>query len=306
MIFRPAVEAELARVLPLVVADPACALTADTYRARLADGEYRLDHTWIAEDASTVLAVAIWWGDTRPEALDAVFVHASVHDPAALAGDLLAAAGEQADFHLLLPRDWRNQPDVAAAVAWRREAAGRAGLVASLERLRYEWTPGVGLPAPSGRLSFRAEPDDEVFVDLFRQVLAGSLDTTSGREAARVGAAAQARNDVAFYRDAMLGDRSWWRIGEAPDGKVIGFGVPSRNRAFPVVGYLGVLPEHRGHRYADDILGEITRILASETAPKRIRADTDSTNTPMAAAFERAGYRNYACRLVLSAPGPRR
>jgi RimJ/RimL family protein N-acetyltransferase len=69
-----------------------------------------------------------------------------------------------------------------------------------------------------------------------------------------------------------------------------------------VVGYLGVVPEHRGHGYADDILAEITRILADEAGAEVIRADTDLANAPMAASFERAGYRNFSRRLVFSAP----
>jgi hypothetical protein len=59
----------------------------------------------------------------------------------------------------------------------------------------------------------------------------------------------------------------------------------------------------RGHRYIDDILAEITRFHAANGA-HRITATTDMTNLPMAAAFERAGYRNYETGLVLS--GPRR
>jgi RimJ/RimL family protein N-acetyltransferase len=148
---------------------------------------------------------------------------------------------------------------------------------------------------------FRAEPDDEVFVDLFRRALTGTLDETSRKEAAQIGFEAQARDEVAFYRDTMLGKRSWWRIAQTPDGDVVGFGLPSRNHAFPVVGYLGVLPEHRGHGYGDEILAEITRVLVAEVDVERIRADTDLTNVPMAAAFERVGYRNFARRLVLSA-----
>ena len=60
----------------------------------------------------------------------------------------------------------------------------------------------------------------------------------------------------------------------------------------------------RGHRYIDDILAEITRFHAAKGA-HRITATTDMTNRPMAAAFERAGYRNYEVRLVLSAPADR-
>ncbi|MCG6498028.1 GNAT family N-acetyltransferase [Kitasatospora sp. A2-31] len=317
MTVRPTTPSDLDRVLPLIVPDPATGLTADTYRTRLADGEYRTDWTWVAEDApgGPPLALAVWWGDPDgdlPDALDAVFVHDSVRsaaDRTDLAAQLLTAAhtayaGAGADaapeYHLVLPGDWRDRPETVAAVAWRREAARRAGLPVGLERLRYEWTPPAGLPEPSGRLLLQPEPDDEVFVDLFRRVLVGTLDTDSRKEAERLGAEAQARADVAFYRDTMLGDRSWWRIARTPDGEPVGFGIPSRNHAFPVVGYLGVVPEHRGRRYGDDILAEITRILAAETAPERVRADTDLVNAPMAAAFDRLGYRNDTRRLVLS------
>ena len=81
-----------------------------------------------------------------------------------------------------------------------------------------------------------------------------------------------------------------------------GFGIPSQNTDYPVVGYLGVLPEHRGRGYVDQILAEITRILVAETGATAIRADTDLENRPMADAFERAGYRIHGRRLVLSAP----
>lgn len=318
MIFRPTTPSELDRFLPLVRADAAGGMTADTYTARLAAGEYRPDWTWIAEDApgATPLALAVWWGDPDedlPGALDGLFVHDAVRSEAErtdLAAGLLsaghaahAAAGASAapEYHLSLPGDWHDRPDTAEAVAWRQEAARRAGLPVTLERLRYEWTPGDGLPEPTGRLLFAAEPDDEVFVGLFRRVLTDTLDAATRREAEHIGPEAQAREDVAFYRDTMPGDRSWWRIARTPDGEPVGFGLPSRNHSFPVVGYLGVLPEHRGHGYGAEILAEITRILVAETGPEKVRADTDLTNLPMAAAFARVGYRNDARRLVLSA-----
>jgi RimJ/RimL family protein N-acetyltransferase len=301
------------------------------YRVRAAHGEYRPEWTWIAEQPGSsgtressgtgessdgrVLAVGIWWGhpgQAAPETLDGLFAHDDLppRDRAAVAAELIAAAhraftaagGPVPDFHLMLPGDWRGQHAVVTALTWRWEAAVRAGLTEELERLRFEWTKAAGVPATEGRLTFRAEPDDEVFVELFRAVLEGSLDATTTKAASALGPQTQARLDVAFYRDKMHGDRDWWRIAQTRDGQPVGFGVPSRNAEVPVVGYLGVLPEHRGHGYIGDILAEITRILVAEAGADTIQADTDLANQPMAAAFERAGYRNFARRVVLSAP----
>jgi RimJ/RimL family protein N-acetyltransferase len=321
VIVRAATAADLARIAPLVVADPACPLTIADYRHRAAHGEYRPEWTWIAEQPASgksekpVLAAGIWWGhpgQAAPETLDGLFAHNDLpsEDRPAVAGELIAAAhrafvaagGPVPDFHLMLPGDWRGQRAVLTALAWRWEAAVRAGLTEELERLRFEWTTAAGLPASSGRLTFRAEPDDEVFVRLFREVLDGSLDATTTKAASAVGPQLQARLDVAFYRDKMHGDRGWWRVAQTRDGQPVGFGVPSRNSDVPVVGYLGVLAEHRGHGYVGDIVAEITRILVTEAGADTIQADTDLANRPMAAAFERAGYQNFARRVVLSAP----
>ncbi|MFD0350519.1 GNAT family N-acetyltransferase [Kitasatospora aburaviensis] len=322
MIVRPTAPSDLDRVLPLIVPDPATGLTADTYRTRLADGEYRPDWTWVAEDApgGAPLALAVWWGDPDgdlPDALDAVFVHDSVQsaaDRTDLAAQLLTAAhaayaGAGADaapeYHLVLPGDWRDRPEAVAAVAWRREAARRAGLPAGLERLRYEWTPrpasrsrpavSSSTPSPTTRSSSTCS--------------AGSWWAPSTPTPARRPNASAPRPRPAPTSPSTATPCSATAPGGASPARPTASrsaSASSRNHAFPVVGYLGVVPEHRGRRYGDDILAEITRILAAETAPERVRADTDLTNTPMAAAFDRLGYRNDTRRLVLSPTEPDR
>ena len=336
MIFRPIERSDLDRLRPLLVPDPASPLSATQFQVRFEAGEYRPAWTWIADESPGTAsrpaggpdgpaALAIWWGTAReslPAALDGLFAGdppepgraageaASAADRAGLAADLLTAAhrafaqaglDRPPDFHIFLPPHWRDRPDVTAALNWRLEAARRAGLTGIIERLRYEWTPAAGVPEPAGRLTFRAEADDEVFTGLFSRVLAGTLDAKSRQAAEASGARTQASRDVAFYRDHMSGQRSWWRVAETPEGELAGFGVPSRNSDVPVVGYLGVMPEHRGHGYADEILAEITRILVAEAGATTIHADTDVANSPMAAAFARAGYRPTGRRLVLSA-----
>ena len=68
--------------------------------------------------------------------------------------------------------------------------------------------------------------------------------------------------------------QEWWRIALRPDGDPVGFVIPARNSYQPIIGYIGVLPAHRGNGYIDDLLAEGTRILAAHDVP-RIRAATD-------------------------------
>jgi RimJ/RimL family protein N-acetyltransferase len=332
VVLRRARPSDLDGVAALIAPDAATALTAAGFRSLLADGQYRAEWIWIAEGihgGPGPLAAAIWWGPSNgatPRALDALYVREPVEDAEddaadsdaadedaariGLAAELLSAAHRSfaAEYDLaappsygaFVPGDWHDRPEVLKALTWRRKAAERAGLGVLLERLHYEWTPRAGLPKPGDRLTFRREPDDEVFADVLARVVRGSLDKHSTQQAAELGPEAYARADVAFYRDRMLGERGWWLIATDRDGETVGFGIPSRNPKHAVVGYLGVVPEQRGHGYIDEILAEITRILATEAGADAIRADTDLANRPMAAAFERAGYRNIARRLVFS------
>lgn len=77
--------------------------------------------------------------------------------------------------------------------------------------------------------------------------------------------------------------------------------IPSATPYNRNVGYLGVVPTMRGRGYIDEILGEITRLHAADAA-ELITATTDTTNTPTAAALERAGYTNTEIRLIFEAP----
>jgi len=309
MRLRSITDADLDSVLACTSDEPVGWVEAGLLRRRLADGQYRRGLTWIAEDGDQILARAIWWlppGGAYPRALDCLLAVDSVPDRAGLAADLIRAAhgafGERGmrglpSYHIFLPTGWRERPEAVAALAWRQQAARSAGLTGELERLRYEWTPAAGLPARTGRLEFRPEPDDEVFLDAFRRVADGSLDATTVAGRAALGAERQARDAMRYYL-GMQGPRDWWRLAYTPQGGLAGLAIPSRNPDGPVVGYLGVVPELRGHGYVDDVLAEITHLLA-RTGAQQIQADTDVGNRPMAVAFERARYRNHAVRMVL-------
>jgi ribosomal protein S18 acetylase RimI-like enzyme len=315
MLFRSTVDADLDRVLACTVTEPVSWIQPDRHRRGLADRSHRDEWTWIAESGDRIVARAVWTGfpdADHPYGLDCVWVDDAITgaDRVDLAAGLLAAAhgafraaGMRAlpGCYLLLPGNSDGDPAVAAALSWRREAAARAGLTEPLRRLRYEWTPAAGVPEPPAGLAFRPEPDDEAFVAAFIRVAEGSLDVTTRRTVAAIGPERQAREDLDVYR-SLRGERSWWRLAHTADGRLAGFAIPSRgDDGTATVGYLGVVPELRGNGYVHDLLAEITRFHAAVGAP-RIMALTDETNLPMAAAFERAGYRAIGSWLILSEP----
>jgi RimJ/RimL family protein N-acetyltransferase len=251
-------------------------------------GQYRPEWTWVALRDGNVVARAAWWGgpdDDEPKALDWLDI-ADGEDDAAVA--LLQKAGFDAEYCLLLPPGWRDQPDVRAAAERRIDVAERAGMKPFVERLRYRWTPADGLPARPGRLVFRPEPDDERILDVLRQIVVGSLDAHERRTRDKDGIDAAARDELEFLH-WMPSPREWWRLAYTPDGDLVGLSVPGRNYAGPVIGIIGVVPGQRGHGYAYDLLVEATHLLVEEGVDA-ITAETDTTNTPMAANFAKAGY----------------
>ncbi len=295
MLIRHATPSELDDPAGFPVDDPVGHVGAERLRDEVSAGRYRPEWTWFAVDGRRIVARALWWGradSERPLTLDCLHVAPDVTDRAALAAELLARGhrelGTVPAYQLILPTS-RSVADPAGgpAVAWRSEAAKAAGLTEVVERLRFEWTPAAGVPAPSGRLSFRPASDEE-FHAAFRRVAVGSLDVVTQRDLASTDADTQARDDLDFYRSCP-GERSWWRLAESTCGGLVGLAVPSATPYDRNVGYLGVVPEHRGDGYVDDILAEITRLHAADGA-ERITATTDVPNTPMVAAFERAGY----------------
>ncbi|MBZ4018334.1 GNAT family N-acetyltransferase [Streptomyces purpurogeneiscleroticus] len=258
------------------------------YATVAAGGEYRPDWTWVALRDGVVVARAAWWAgpdDTRPIALDRLDF---APGEGAAAAELLRAASLSAEYVLMLPPGWRAQPDVRAAAEARMAVVRAAGLRPMVERFRYDWTPECGVPAAPGRLVFRPEPDDEVILDVLRQVERGSLDAHARQAVAAGGVEQAAREELEFFHWCPS-PRDWWRVAYTPEGKVVGLHVPARNHTSPVVGFIGVVPAQRGHGYAYDLLVDCTRHLAA-LGVDRIVAETDQHNTPMAAAFAKAGY----------------
>lgn len=271
----------------------------------LAAGRRRPEWMWVALRGDRLLARLGWWGqagDGTPFLLDIFDIDDGSGDrdrvdigvrllEAAMA-EVVPAGTRPPEYIRIVPSDWREGGAARRVVEDRMLALERVGARLFVERLRFQWLPGTPVPEPGGRLVFRPVRDTGEILDLMTRVLDGTLDAHSRDDLARMSPGEAA---VRHYEDELARYRSpqeWWRVAALPDGEPVGFVTPARNNYNHVIGYLAVLPEHRGNGYIDEILAEGTRILAARDVP-RIRAATDLGNTPMANAFLRLGYVNF-------------
>ncbi|MER5969882.1 GNAT family N-acetyltransferase [Streptomyces sp. NPDC002055] len=262
------------------------AVLGDTYGMAADGGQYRPEWTWVALRDGVVVARAAWWakpGDDEPIALD--WFDFTDHEAAV---QLLCAAPLHAEYSLLLPPGWRDEPDVRAAAEARTAAAEAAGLRKLVERYRYTWTPDCPLPERTGRLECRPEPDDDGIRGVVRRIQQGSLDAHDLNDIATHGRAG-AVEELLTVLSRLPSPRDWWRVAYDAAGEMVGFHVPARHPSGHCIGFIGVLPEQRGHGYAYDLLVECTQDLVARGAT-RIVAATDRGNFPMAEHFATAGY----------------
>jgi RimJ/RimL family protein N-acetyltransferase len=266
----------------------------DEFADDLDAGRRRPEWMWMALRGDQLMARAAWWGDRDPELLDVFDIADGAVDEGialleAALGAVVPAGRTPPEYIRFVPPDWREQPESRRLVEERLAAIARMGAQPLVERLRLEWRPGTPIAAPSGRLLFRQTHGRDEMVALMTRVLDGTLDAHSRDDLARMtpaeAAAAHYDRELAEYPSPQ----EWWRVATLPDGEPVGFVTPARNAYNAVIGYIAVLPEHRGNGYIDELLAEGTRILAAKDVP-RIRASTDVGNVPMAAAFSRAGY----------------
>jgi GNAT superfamily N-acetyltransferase len=258
-------------------------------RERNRHTRYRPDWKRVALRDGRVVARAAWWA--RPEDTEPLLINwFDVAEGEEEAGaELLRSAPWHVDeLELDLPAGWRDDPDLRTAAETRFTAAGKAGYELLVERYNYRWTPECGLPERPGRLVFTAEPDDSVFLDILRGINSATLDAHARRAVEKGGVELAAREDLEIFH-WFPSPREWWQLARTRDGEPVGIHIPARNPSGPCIGFIGVLPEQRGHGYAYDLLVECTHFLVEQGA-ESIAAATDQGNFPMAGHFTRAGY----------------
>jgi len=271
----------------------------------LAQGRRRPEWMWVATSGDRLLARASWWGrpgGLGPDVLDVFDLDDTLDADAAIEvgtrllqtalAAVVPAGSTPPEYGRYIPPDWRDDRAARRVVESRMSVLAGLGATPLVERLRLEWRAGSPVPSPSERLRFRSVSGREELVALMEPVLQATLDAHSRADLQTMSPADVAAKhfDDEFAR--FSSPRDWWQVGELEEGEPVGFVVPARNTYHAIIAYVGVLPEHRGNGYIDDLLGQGTRFLAGQDAP-RIRASTDVGNIPMAQAFARAGYVNF-------------
>ncbi|WP_030395250.1 GNAT family N-acetyltransferase [Kitasatospora purpeofusca] len=249
---------------------------------------FRPDWQRVALRDGEVVARGAWWGgpeDAEPVNINWFDVAEGEEEAGA---ELLRSAPWQVELEINLPGDWRDRPELRAAAEARFTAARAAGYELLVERFLYRWTSERGLPERPGRLRFEAEPDDAVFLDALRRIHSATLDAHALRAVAEGGVDQAAQEELDFFHWCPS-PREWWQTARTPDGDLAGIHIPAHNPSGPTIGFIGVLPQHRGHGYAYDLLAECTHTLVDHGA-ESITGATDRTNHPMAANFTKAGF----------------
>jgi len=309
MMVRPIRRAELDRFTRL--SDPVDnnALGAHVDRA-LRAGESSLRWCLVADDGNSIAGRAYLWH--RPG--NPVFVHFFDvdwsrpdwhHIGSELIGAVANAASEQASDGLLyaldVPHSWHSEPERRAVLFT------QAGFRLVRQGLRWErYADSAPVRQVGGRLELRtlAEVGDDAFRDAIARVSDGTLDGRMQEMRARLGRDRDADEHFRLL-SGIASDPSEWQLGYDADGRLIGLVVAGGAAEQPVIALVGVLPQHRGHGYVDELLAAAVASLESAGA-RVIRADTDVANVPMANAFLRAGFRQFMSRaeyLLLSDRG---
>lgn len=255
-------------------------------------GHTRPEWCFIATRGDTIVGRVSYWtyrGHDEPISTWHVETQSTVAG-ALLRATQVALGSAEPGHEIILPAGQHPTTDAGRE----HEVLLEAGFSLELERLLVELDADEAPDFPdSGRLTYRPARgmNRDYLVDLLKRIAVGSLDHTTRMEIEQHGADWEAGEAYKHLLN-LDAEPDWFVVGYR-DGEPVGLVVPNRGAAGLVrcyIGYIGVLAEHRGNGYVDDLLARGTSTLLAAGAGHVI-AGTDVANVPMAAAFARAGYR---------------
>lgn len=172
----------------------------------------------------------------------------------------------------------------------RRRLMEACGLRLFQEKQGFSWADDGTEIAVTNRLQFRSVAD--IGVEAYRSVMApcgeGTLDRNDRYYWEECGADNWAAQMTFYLEEA---DVDMWLVGFSRDSAVGYVAVASDEDWGSTIVHIGVVPEHRGNGYIDDLIAAGTT-AAQKAGIRKMLSDVDVLNRPMMEAMRRAGQRD--------------
>jgi ribosomal protein S18 acetylase RimI-like enzyme len=169
-------------------------------------------------------------------------------------------------------------------------------------KVPFVWEEPKPLIEVSPRLTFqpvRSRHNNQL-ISVVTSVMASSLDASDQKRASEDNPYTAVEMFLNTAKKDFSYQDEWWQFGISENGDIVGLILPVTFNGCAKEGleegtiyYIGVLPEYRGHGFANDLLSKGTRTL-QEIGVWRVFCDTAIVNVPMISAFKRVGYRQYS------------
>jgi ribosomal protein S18 acetylase RimI-like enzyme len=157
-----------------------------------------------------------------------------------------------------------------------------------IEKQGFTWSDDGSTVEVPPRITYRTNED--VGTDAYRMVMGqcgnGSLDRNDRYYWDGSGSENWARQMTEYVSED---DKTMWLIGYTNDEAVGYVAVGSDEEWGSTIIHIGVVPDHRGNGYIDDLIAAGTAAAQDRGIPSML-SDVDVLNTPMMTAMSRAGH----------------
>ncbi|MCK4528321.1 GNAT family N-acetyltransferase [candidate division WOR-3 bacterium] len=266
----------------------------DTLTSLWESGESSPEWCFVAEERGAFIArVSYWVFLSNPGEIHMLGLHLPWEgDYCEIGAKLLAQSLSQMHSRGAVSLECRLYSDSTTFLKEHRKLFELVDLSLTQEKWRFIWEETDRSIIISDRLVFKTLKDagKDTFINAIQQVTEGTLDRDDQLSIEASGAEKTALNYFNTLKDVDYRPE-WWQLAYKTDGRLAGLVIPQKfSPEEGAINYIGVVPEQRGLGYVNDLLAKGTIILQSNGI-KRIIADTDSNNIPMANANIRAGYK---------------
>jgi GNAT superfamily N-acetyltransferase len=154
--------------------------------------------------------------------------------------------------------------------------------------VRFESAGLVNLGAPGYRSTDAEQFARSELIGLIERTSEGCSDSQIEFYRQRLGGFADAEMTLKMMESTRFDPRCW-RVALAPEGNAVGIVLPVMAFGEPTVGFIGILPEHRGRNLASFLLAEAWLVIQRQ-GHLTLSAEADERNVSMHRALTKSQF----------------